>query len=283
MSMCMLFYVACFIHESHAFVLRTCFGREQSIRVTCYIYSKNTIILFFKIVVHHAVKPHHDTSSVKWYKSQHSLKWICRHFDEIVTSCIKNCNATISYAASDENSVTMTLSFQYSNGHDSTLFRLWIAKDSSQLMMTSSNRNISALLSLCAGNPPVTGDFLAQRPMTRSFDIFFDLRLNKRLTKQTWGGWFEMSTHPLWRHCNARGRKYYGGDWWCYNGAWLYVACWPIHTHSTLVRFVDKYVRPPGMGIRLVARKAGPWTRTFFCCGLMVADVHIDLDQHWHR
>ena len=77
--------------------------------------------------------------------------------------------------------------------------------------------------------------------------------------------------------------KYYWGDWWCYNGAWLYVACWPIHTHSTLVRFVDKYVRPPGMGIRLVARKAGPWTRTFFCCGLMVADVHIDLDQHWLR
>ena len=42
----------------------------------------------------------------------------------------------------------------------------------------------SALLALCAGNSPVTGEFLAQRPVTRSFDVFFDLRLNKQLSKQ---------------------------------------------------------------------------------------------------
>ena len=41
----------------------------------------------------------------------------------------------------------------------------------------------SALLALCAGNSPVTGKFSVQRPMTRSFDVFFDLRLNKRLRK----------------------------------------------------------------------------------------------------
>ena len=41
----------------------------------------------------------------------------------------------------------------------------------------------SALLALCAGNSPVTGEFPAQRPVTRSFDIFCDLRLNKRLGK----------------------------------------------------------------------------------------------------
>ena len=35
----------------------------------------------------------------------------------------------------------------------------------------------SALLALCAGNSPVTGEFPAQRPVTRSFDVFFDLRL----------------------------------------------------------------------------------------------------------
>ena len=45
----------------------------------------------------------------------------------------------------------------------------------------------SALLTLCAGNSPVTGDFPAQRPVTRNFDVFFDLRLNKRLSKQSWG------------------------------------------------------------------------------------------------
>ena len=50
-----------------------------------------------------------------------------------------------------------------------------------QNMMTSS------LLAICAGNSPVTGEFPAQRPVTRSFDVFFDLRLNKRLGKQSWG------------------------------------------------------------------------------------------------
>ena len=42
----------------------------------------------------------------------------------------------------------------------------------------------SALLAICAGNSPVPGDFSAQRPVTRSFNVFFDLRLNKRLSKQ---------------------------------------------------------------------------------------------------
>ena len=42
----------------------------------------------------------------------------------------------------------------------------------------------SALLAICAGNSPVTGEFPAQRPVTQSFDVFFDLRLTKRLSKQ---------------------------------------------------------------------------------------------------
>ena len=40
----------------------------------------------------------------------------------------------------------------------------------------------SALLDLCVGNSPVTGEFPSQRPVTWSFDFFFDLRLNKRLS-----------------------------------------------------------------------------------------------------
>ena len=38
----------------------------------------------------------------------------------------------------------------------------------------------SALLALFAGNSSVTGEFSLQRPVTRSIDAFFDLRLNKR-------------------------------------------------------------------------------------------------------
>ena len=60
----------------------------------------------------------------------------------------------------------------------------------------------SALLAICAGNSPVTGEFPTQRPVTRSFDVFFDLHLNKRLSKQSWGWWFETSSRPLWSHCN---------------------------------------------------------------------------------
>ena len=61
----------------------------------------------------------------------------------------------------------------------------------------------SALLAICAGNSPVPGEFPAQRPVTRSFDVFFDLRLNKRLSKQPWGWWFETPAWSLWRHRNA--------------------------------------------------------------------------------
>ena len=60
----------------------------------------------------------------------------------------------------------------------------------------------SALLALCGGNSPVTGEFPVQRPVMRSFDVFFDLRLSKRLSKPSWGWWFEMPSHPLWCHCN---------------------------------------------------------------------------------
>ena len=35
----------------------------------------------------------------------------------------------------------------------------------------------SVLLARCAGNSPVTGEFPSQRPVTQSFDFFFDLRL----------------------------------------------------------------------------------------------------------
>ena len=40
----------------------------------------------------------------------------------------------------------------------------------------------STLLAICAGNSPVPGDFPTQRPVTRSFDVFFDLSLNKQLS-----------------------------------------------------------------------------------------------------
>ena len=74
-------------------------------------------------------------------------------------------------------------------------------------MMTSSNGNIFRVNGHL-WNSPVSGEFPTQRPVTRSFDIFFDLRLNKRLSKQSWSWWFETLACPLWRQCNENGPPY---------------------------------------------------------------------------
>ena len=54
-------------------------------------------------------------------------------------------------------------------------------------MMTSSNENIFRVTGPCEGNSPINGEFPSQRPVTRSFDVFFDLRLNKRTWKDCQG------------------------------------------------------------------------------------------------
>ena len=67
------------------------------------------------------------------------------------------------------------------------------------ILVTSSNGNVTG---------PLFGEFTdhrgfpLQRPMTRSFDVFFYLCLNKRLSKQSWGMWFETPSRSLWSHCN---------------------------------------------------------------------------------
>ena len=85
----------------------------------------------------------------------------------------------------------------------------WVASktrnDKAQTMCTwwrHQMETFSALLALCAGTSPVAGEFPAQRPMTRNFDVFFDLHPNERLSKQSWGRWFETPSSPLWRHSN---------------------------------------------------------------------------------
>ena len=60
----------------------------------------------------------------------------------------------------------------------------------------------SALLALGVGNLPVAGEFPSQRPVTRSFDIFY-LRLNRWLSKQSMRRWFKAPSRSLWRHCNG--------------------------------------------------------------------------------
>ena len=58
-------------------------------------------------------------------------------------------------------------------------------------MMMSSNGNI------------FRWPFVRNSPVTLRFDVFLDLRLNKRLSKQPWGWWFETPSRTLWRHRNG--------------------------------------------------------------------------------
>ena len=59
----------------------------------------------------------------------------------------------------------------------------------------------SALLALLQGNLPITGGFPSQRPMLRSFDIFFHLPLNKRSRKQSRRRRFQTPSHSLQCYC----------------------------------------------------------------------------------
>ena len=61
----------------------------------------------------------------------------------------------------------------------------------------------SALLAFGAGYSPVTVEFPAPRPVTRSFDVFFDLRLNQQIRKRWRRRWFETPSPSLWHHCNV--------------------------------------------------------------------------------
>ena len=83
---------------------------------------------------------------------------------------------------------------------------LW---ESQSIMMTSSNGNIFRVTGPLCGEFTGPGEFPTQRPVTRSFDVFFDLRLNKRLSKQPWGWRFETLSWSLWRQCNVK-RSWHG-------------------------------------------------------------------------
>ena len=87
--------------------------------------------------------------------------------------------------------------------------------------MTSSNGNIFRVTGPLCGEFTGPGEFPAQRPVTRSFDVFFDLSLNKRLSKQSWGWWFETPSGSLWHHCNDTSN----GDVLCVSSV-LAKNCW---------------------------------------------------------
>ena len=69
-------------------------------------------------------------------------------------------------------------------------------------MMTSSNGIIFRVTARCAGNSSVTGEIPLTKASDAKLDVFYDQRLNTRLSKQSWGWWFETLSRSLRRYCN---------------------------------------------------------------------------------
>ena len=95
--------------------------------------------------------------------------------------------------------------WMFSAFHDNKFIYVYmcVCMDVHSFMMSHQMETFSTLLAICVGNSPVPGEFLTQRSVTQSFDVFFHLRLDKWLRKQSWGWWFETLLHPLWHHCNV--------------------------------------------------------------------------------
>ena len=89
----------------------------------------------------------------------------------------------------------------------------------------------SALLTLCARNSPVTGESPSQRPVTQwrgalMFPLIF--ALNKQLSKQSWGWWFETPSRSLWRHCNVQSIN----QWPAPMMSWRLIVNWTLRYYS---------------------------------------------------
>ena len=119
---------------------------------------------------------------------------------------------TIAFVATYDDNFSLTnISILMENRCWKMTFLIWINTHwEEELLEIVYNRSwwryqmdiFSALLALCDGNPPVSGGFPSQRLVTWSFHVFFDLCLNKRLSKQSTRRWFKTPSHTLWRHCN---------------------------------------------------------------------------------
>ena len=113
-------------------------------------------------------------------------KQYCRRFPDIIKCIFFNENLfsliifslkSIPYGPVDNESelVHWAITWPNTDQHLCRVMTLWHHQ----------METFSALLDLCEGNTPVTCGFPSQRPVTRSFDVFFDVRLNKRMRKQS--------------------------------------------------------------------------------------------------
>ena len=126
--------------------------------------------------------------------------------------------------------------------------------------MTSWNGNIFRVTGhLYAWNLPVIGEFPAQRPVMQSFDVFFDLRPNKRLSKQWWGWWFETPSCPSKRHCNGNIISVLILERW--EASQITIWCYLNVVSSPLLTFITGS-QSSGINYRLAPQASSPWLIT---------------------
>ena len=120
-----------------------------------------------------------------------------------------------------------------------TMFILQVAVDQYGLMIlqpgTAWWRHQMETLAVRVGNSPVTGECPSQRPVTRSFDVFFDLHRNKQFSKQSKRRWFETPSRSLWRHCHGFDMLCHYDKCLCYNIGSLNVYQFQNHLINVLV------------------------------------------------
>ena len=141
------------------------------------------------------INVHGDFSALAWsmiltYKENRLHKLSSRFFLIFVCFLLTGYDRVYCYLSISSKSSKIQL-FLWEWQHDTPTNEPW---------WRHQMETFSALLAIYAGNSLVPGEFPAQRPVTRSFDVFFDLHPNKRLNKQWCGWWFETPSCPFWRH-----------------------------------------------------------------------------------
>ena len=136
------------------------------------------LLLFFHTKIHlkRYVTIHYTWEIFKYWQRRNEEQYYFFHFVSFVTSFLSNICWVMEGGSERQNGIKTWWRHQM--------------------------ETFSAELAICARNSPVTGEFPTQRPVTRSFAVLFDLRLNIRLSIQWRGWWFETPVRLSWRHCN---------------------------------------------------------------------------------
>ena len=162
-----------------------------NISTKCNMECRNTDVRFFSVIVIEQIRKWEEFFIFVKSQERCDRSMLCRHVAKsknIFELVSEHCNSTNWFI--DKTNIISDYSAMQSDNN-----AWWCHQIGT----------FSALLAICVWNSPVSSEFPSQRPVTWSFDVFY-LRLNKPLSKQSWGWWFETLSRPSWRHCDGMER-----------------------------------------------------------------------------